>query len=577
MDRPEDVPAWTKWLDAQSSALQESNLLRSLRPLRLVALPDEANSYGHSWTAEEPAIYHARGPWDSSAVQVEVGHATLHSWLSDAVCSGQDAGTSNLTSMAETREPALYQNGAPGAITTTLKLFSGNDYLGLGSHPAVRASAAKAALQYGMGPRSSALVCGYTHHHRALETDLARLKGTEECLLTPTGFAANMALITALASPAPQRLTSTGTVPRNLPLSQVQAGGTPFRDVHVELAVFSDELNHASIIDGVRLVQRQGGAALHVYRHNDMAHLHDLLKASSASRKVVITDSLFSMDGDFAPMTELAALRRKHGFLWVVDEAHATLVCGDHGGGASEAFGVEAEVDLHVGTLSKAVGCHGGFIACSQKWKHWVQSRGRSFIFSTALPVPVVAAARTALLVAAKEGWRQRAVWDHVRYLSQALGSQFTSPIVPLVIGGAQEALDASRALLRAGFHVPAIRPPTVAAGSSRLRIALSASHTPTDVVALVAALPESVKLRGSSLLSFKAPLNLWYPGQQRDYKGVQHGVSTDERPSSGSKQGLECLIVNTSAMEKNADTPIGSNVAHQVCSPLCKYSRCKL
>ncbi|GJP52762.1 hypothetical protein CLOM_g11846 [Closterium sp. NIES-68] len=211
--------------------------------------------------------------------------------------------------------------------------------------------------------------------------------------------------------------------------------------------------------------------------------------ASSAARKLVVTDSLFSMDGDFAPLPALAALKVKHGFLLVLDEAHATLVCGSTGGGAAEEMGVKGAVDVHVGTLSKAVGCLGGFIACSSDLRDFFASRGRSFIFSTALPVPVVAAARASLAVAAEEQWRQREVWRRVQQLGEGLGTAFTSPICPIVLGSADLALQASRHLLLSGFHVPAIRPPTVAPGSSRLRVALSASHTRAHVSALITVL----------------------------------------------------------------------------------------
>ncbi|GAQ79440.1 7-keto-8-aminopelargonic acid synthase [Klebsormidium nitens] len=394
-----------------------------------------------------------------SAVEVSVSDGTIQSWLSGTATSGTEED----------------QSTASGCLTR-LRLFSGNDYLGLSSHPAVRAAAAQAAMEYGMGPRASPLVCGYTEHHRELERALAELKGTEDCLLFPSGFAANMGVVTAICSP------SLGDQAQPNPPSMV--------------AIFSDELNHASIIDGVRLAQRTGRQAVtaHVYRHCDMTHLEQLLSASSAPRKVVVTDSLFSMDGDFAPLAELAVLRRKHGFLLVVDEAHATLVCGHRGGGAAEAFGVADEVDLHVGTLSKAVGCHGGFVATSRKWKQWILSRGRSFVYSTAQPIPTVAAALAALVVARREPWRQRHVWALVDALSAALGVPFTSPIISVVIGGAKEALDASNELLRRGFHVPAIRPPTVPEGSSRLRIALSAAHTFDDVAALVDALSPLLK-----------------------------------------------------------------------------------
>ncbi|KAG0593121.1 hypothetical protein M758_1G299600 [Ceratodon purpureus] len=400
---------WDAWLDDALQSLGDAMLLRSLRPL---VLPET-----HVVSQDRHALptFEGLGPWDRAGVAVEVSHATVDAWLRDSSSTGEEV----------ERNPNHNAGGGDNAEGELHKLllFSGNDYLGLSVHPAVRQAAAQAAVEFGMGPRASALVCGYTSHHRLLESTLAELKETEECLLCPTGFAANMAVLTAITSVVPGKRGS---------------GGSP-------VAIFSDALNHASIVDGVRVAQRQSNAEVHVYRHNDMMHLHQLLTNCKRERKVVVTDSLFSMDGDFAPLKELAALRKRHGFLLVIDEAHGTLVCGENGGGVAEAFGVQGHVDIHVGTLSKAIGCHGGFIASSRKWKQWIQSRGRSFIFSTALPVPVVAAAHAAIMVAKKEKWRQHNVWALVRQFSEATGLIFTSPIAPILFGDADAALEASR------------------------------------------------------------------------------------------------------------------------------------
>ncbi|KAL6753881.1 pyridoxal phosphate-dependent transferase [Haematococcus lacustris] len=351
-----------------------------------------------------------------------------------------------------------------------LTLFSLNDYMGLASHPDVCQAAASAALKWGLGARSSAVVAGTSSLHRALEQELAQLKGTQDCLLFPTGFAANVAVITALASSGP-------------------------------VAIFSDQLNHASIVDGARLACRAtggassgpGGATLHVYRHNDMQHLEQLLQACPAgTRCMVVTDSLFSMDGNFADLQALAVLRSRYGFLLVVDEAHASLVCGDRGGGAAEAFGVADQVDVHVGTLSKAAGALGGFAACSRLIKHVLVNKGRPYIYSTALPLPVVAAARAALATSAREAWRRSHLWALVSHLGQALGVPALSPVVPLVVGSEQAALKLASSLLRAGLHVPAIRPPTVAPGTCRLRVSLCAAHSFADVDRLVTAVRQS-------------------------------------------------------------------------------------
>lgn len=482
---------WAVWLDNALESLDTAMLQRSLRPLVLHGDNDDDDDDA----AASPPLptFEGLGPWDRVGVAVEVSQPTVDAWLRAANSTGEE--------IQRTSEQESHQ----------LLLFSGNDYLGLSVHPAVRQAAAQAAVEYGMGPRASPLVCGYTSHHRRLESALAHLKETEECLLCPSGFSANMAVLTAVTSVAPGRTES-------------------------PVAIFSDALNHASIVDGVRVARRQSNAEVHVYRHNDMMHLHQLLTNCKRERKVVVTDSLFSMDGDFAPLKDLVALRKKHGFLLIIDEAHGTLVCGENGGGVAEAFGVQEHIDIHVGTLSKAIGCHGGFIASSRKWKHWIQSRGRSFIFSTALPVPVVAAAYAAIVVAKKERWRQYNVWSLVRQFSEATGLIFTSPIAPILFGDADAALEASRKLLTMGFHVPAIRPPTVPVGSSRLRITFSAGHTAADVEALVKALPAWAKMRGPSLNFLPTPVS-WFPsslvtgGALSLVASDKHGEVQDKRP----------------------------------------------
>lgn len=268
-------------------------------------------------------------------------------------------------------------------------------------------------------------------------------------------------------------------------------GSQPSIDERV--AVFSDALNHASIIDGIRLAEKQKSIAAFVYQHCDMHHLNELLTNCPMKKKVVVTDSLFSMDGDFAPLVELVKLRRTHGFLLAIDDAHATFVCGKTGGGAAELFNCTSDVDICIGTLSKAAGCHGGYIACSKKWKQLIQSRGRSFIFSTSTPVPITAAAHAAVIVARKEMWRRRAIWNRVQDFRDLTGIPITSPIISLIVGSEATALQASRHLLEFGFHVTAIRPPTVAPNSCRLRITLSAAHTLDDVRNLTGALSQCV------------------------------------------------------------------------------------
>lgn len=405
---------WQRWLISSVNRLESANLLRTLHPVSTTLSP----------------------------VEVEISHVTLKEWHdSIADISGSEHLVNSQVSMR-------------------LKLFSLNDYMGLSQHPAICKAAAEAALHCGMGPRSSALVGGYTQMHQDLETSLAALKGTEDCLLFSSGFAANLAVVSALCQGP-------------------------------EAVIFSDELNHASIIDGCRLAIRSRGA-LQIYRHNDMAHLEQLLAACpSSKRKLVITDSLFSMDGDFADLPGLVRLRHQYGFALALDEAHATLVAGHAGGGAAEMFGVADEVDIHIGTLSKGFGSHGGFVAGSSILKSFLMNKGRSYVFSTALPLPAVAAAQAAIHVCHQEPERRRNLWQRVQQLGDLLGVAVQSPVIPLVVGDEATALAASAQLLKKGFHVPAIRPPTVPKNTSRLRVSLSAAHTAEDVRRLAEAIQE--------------------------------------------------------------------------------------
>ncbi|TVU31699.1 hypothetical protein EJB05_23397 [Eragrostis curvula] len=312
---------WDALVDAALDRLAAKSLLRATRPIALAPPP------------AAPRTFPGPGSWDRAAVEIRLDRATLQEWLAEG---GE----------------AVKEVESDGRLI----LFSGNDYIGLSSHPAIREAAVKAAEEYGMGPRGSALICGYTTYHKLVEESLAELKKKEDCLLCPTGFSANMAVMTALGSIS----------------SLLAVGRKPAADERI--AIFSDALNHASIIDGLRLVERQQEAVVFVYKHCDMSHLDFLLSSCSLDKKVVVTDRqviiehiLFSMDGDFAPFPELVKLRRKYGFLLVIDDAHGTLVCGENGGGAPELFECENDIDICVGTLSKAAGCQGGFVACRNR------------------------------------------------------------------------------------------------------------------------------------------------------------------------------------------------------------------
>ncbi|KAJ0043834.1 hypothetical protein Pint_17171 [Pistacia integerrima] len=461
---------WDHWVEAALSKLQTLKVLRSLRPIYVSSNElQKEKSPPIEERDDDYEVFDQMQPWDRSAVEISISDSTFHRWLHDIPSSGDEI---------------VSRDGVANGKATTcsrqfkkLLLFSGNDYLGLSSHPTIAKAVAKAALEHGMGPRGSALICGYTNYHRLLESSLADLKKKEDCLLCPTGFAANMAVMVAIGSIA----------------SLLAAGDKPLN--YEKIAIFSDALNHASIIDGIRLAERTKSVEPFIYKHCDMSHLKALLSSCTMKKKVVVTDSLFSMDGDFAPMVELVKLRKKYGFLLVLDDAHGTFVCGKSGGGVAEEFNCERDVDICIGTLSKAAGCHGGFIACSKRWKQFIQSRGRSFIFSTSAPIPIAAAAHAAVIVAKKETWRRRAIWNRVQDFHALTGIRISSPIISLIVGSEEKALLASRHLLESGFHVTAIRPPTVPSNSCRLRVTLTAVHTTDDIKKLTTALSRYINL----------------------------------------------------------------------------------
>jgi 8-amino-7-oxononanoate synthase len=333
--------------------------------------------------------------------------------------------------------------------------FASNDYLGLSAHPAVVAAAHEALDRWGAGSGASRLVTGSRPIHSALERALAEWKGTEAAVTFPTGFAANLGVLCAL-------------------------GGAGVR-------VLSDELNHASIIDGCRLSR----SALAVYGHRDMGHLDELLSAGSATPTIVVTDSVFSMDGDVAPVDELLDLCGRHGALLVLDEAHAVL--GPDLPPAAARAHAAAPMVVRIGTLSKTLGALGGFVAASRDVIDLLINRARPYIFSTA-PTPADTAAGLAALgvLRSAEGaaltGRLASLIDRVVEAGLAPAGH-PSPIIPVVLGPEQAALDASAALLNEGLWVPAIRPPTVPVGTSRLRVTLSAAHRDEDVDRLLHAL----------------------------------------------------------------------------------------
>jgi glycine C-acetyltransferase/8-amino-7-oxononanoate synthase len=332
-------------------------------------------------------------------------------------------------------------------------LLCSNNYLGLADHPVVRAAAAEAALRWGTGAGASRLVSGTMTVHEELEARLAEFKGTEAAILFGSGYLANLGVMGALA-------------------------GEP------DALVLSDELNHASIVDGCRLARAQTA----VYRHGDAEHAAHLLSQARGRRAVIVTDSVFSMDGDVAPLADLVELARAHGAALVVDEAHGTGCCGPGGRGAIAEAGLEGEVDVVIGTLGKALGSYGAYAACSSATARWLVNRARSLIFSTAPPPPAVAAAAAALDVLDVEPWRVGRLQANAALLRAELAIEglgtpsSTTQIIPLVVGDAHAAVTMCEAALERGVYAQAIRPPTVPDGTSRLRLAVMATHEPAEL-----------------------------------------------------------------------------------------------
>jgi 8-amino-7-oxononanoate synthase len=339
-------------------------------------------------------------------------------------------------------------------------LLCSNNYLGLADHQCVREAAADAAMRWGVGAGGSRLVSGTMTIHRRLEEQLAAFKGTEKAILFGSGYLANLGVIGALAA----------------------AGGSGGgRD---DVVVFSDALNHASIIDGCRLARAQTV----VYDHCDTEHLAWCLAQHAGRPAVIVTDSVFSMDGDVAPLADLATLAARHGARLVVDEAHATGCAGPGGRGAVAEAGLEGVVDVVVGTLGKALGSYGAFAACSASMADYLTNTARPLIFSTAPPPPAVAGALAALELLVAEPHRVHALQANADTLRDALAREgfevagSTTQIVPLIVGDAALAMDICERAIEGGVFAQAIRPPTVPAGTSRLRLAVMGSHTKTEL-----------------------------------------------------------------------------------------------
>jgi 8-amino-7-oxononanoate synthase len=340
-------------------------------------------------------------------------------------------------------------------------LLCSNNYLGLAEHPRVREAAADAAMRWGVGAGASRLVSGTMTIHETLEQRLAEFEGSERCVLFGSGYLANIGVIGALTS---------------LPVAGADRGGG-------ERVVFSDALNHASIVDGCRLAK----ARTFVYEHCDIEHLAWGLHEAPAG-SVIVTDSVFSMDGDIAPLVEIVELAERHGARVIVDEAHATGALGPGGRGAVAAAGLEGRVDVVVGTLGKALGSYGAYACASSATVEYLVNSARTLIFSTAPPPPAIAGALAALEVLSEQPRRVEKLKANSARMRAALARVGIVPpdgetqIIPLIVGDAAQAVELCAAALRRGVFAQAIRPPTVAPHSSRLRLTLMASHAAGEI-----------------------------------------------------------------------------------------------
>lgn len=365
------------------------------------------------------------------------------------------------------RRQRMVRDSAPAPLTTVagrpLVNFATNDYLSLAGDPRLM-TAARTALLSGVGAGASPLVSGYSAWHARLEARLAQFEGTEAALLFNSGTAANLGTIAALAGP---------------------------RD-----CIFGDHANHASLIDGCRL----SGARFRTFPHNRLERLEQLLAREPARRRLIVVDSVYSMDGDLAPLADLAALAERFEAMLLVDEAHGTGVFGAGGRGAVEyaaeqAPGLHERVHIRIGTLSKALGCAGGFVAGPQKLIDWLVNRARTYVFSTALPDLCAAAGCAALDIVESEPQTRRQLLATAGELRQRLHAQgwktepSASQIIPLIVGEPERAMELTARLQGAGIWAPAIRPPSVPQGTSRLRLSLCSGHTPEMLDRLLTAL----------------------------------------------------------------------------------------
>ena len=360
------------------------------------------------------------------------------------------------------KESGLYRNltAVENAQDTHVKIegktylsFCSNNYLGLASHPSVVAAVKDAVELYGWGAGASRLVSGNMTLHETLENEISKFKKKDAAIVFPTGYMANLGVITSLVS--------NGDL------------------------VICDKLNHASIIDGCRL----SGADFRVYAHCNMEKLENILKKSAKYNcKLIVTDSVFSMDGDLAPLPDLVKIAAKYNAMLMVDEAHGTGVFGENGRGVVEHYDLGNEVYVVMGTLSKAIGSLGGYVSGDIDLISYLRNKARTFMYTTALPPAVCAASIAGIKLIQEDPSMRVSLWNNVRFIKDKLNSlnintiSSESQIIPILIGDAKKAVKVSKLLYDNGILIPAIRPPTVPANSSRLRMTVMSSHTKQDL-----------------------------------------------------------------------------------------------
>ena len=344
--------------------------------------------------------------------------------------------------------------------------FASNNYLGLTTNSAVINSSIYSSKKYGTGTGGSRLVTGTSNLHSELESEIAKFKKTKDSILFSSGYLASIGTISSI--------------------------------MNKDDIIFSDELNHACLIDGARLSKSK----VVIYKHTDMKDLESKLKkhVSFKVKKMIITDSVFSMDGDIAPLDEIVALCKKYGCISMIDEAHATGVLGESGSGASEMFKLQNEIDVCMGTLSKAVGSIGGYVAGSKELIDFLKNKARSFIFDTSLPAGALSASLKSISIIKAKPQLRLNLNKNMKYLKKYLSNSrfsfldFPTPIIPVILGDEKKALKFSRLLLKNRIFVPAVRPPSVPKGESRIRITLMATHKKEHIDKLINVMKELEK-----------------------------------------------------------------------------------